>query len=884
MLHWLRSLWRATSRRGRFEDDMDAEMRFHLETRAADLRRRGLAPPLAARLARLEFGSIEKQKDLARAGIGLRRLDEIVGDFRYALRTFVRNRAFAAAAVVTLALGIGANAAIFNLFDALVLRSLPVPHPEQLLLLKLGSRTDQVGNPTFSYPLVRALDAERDIFAGVAGFSGSSFAMGSGESLRRVPGAVVTGAFYETLGLTPAAGRLLTRADDVPGAAAVAVASFGFWERQFGLSPAAIGQAILLDGVPVVIVGVSPRGFAGANVGAVADITLPAAALTQVSPDMAPLLGRGNSWMRALARLRPGVSQEQASARLAAEWPRIVAPVISPEWPAFRKEWFTGGVLRMAPGGTGWTYLRDMYVKPLRVLMAVVALVLLIACANVASLLLARASARRKEIAVRMAIGAGRARLVRQLLVESGTLALAGAAGGIVLATLGGHLLVGMISPGGPPLVFDLTPNWRVIGFTTAVATATALLFGLAPALQSTAAGPAPALREDARTGTPRLRLLPSLVTAQIALSLVLLIGATLFVRTLRNLQTLDPGFRAEGVVLVDLDRRGAAVPATVLDSVRAIPGVVSATVSTHTPLSGSTWTEAAMPAGQPLPERENAVFVGAGPAFFSTLAVGLVAGREFTDQDTADAPAVAIVNQRYADRFFPKQNPVGQFLTVAMGGTRRDLEIVGMARNTNATGLRRTPSATVYVPYSQVIGDRPTAYSVRASGSLAEIGAAMLKTLQPLVPNTPLEARPLSLQLNATIAQERMMAALAGAFGVLALVLASVGIYGLLAYSVARRTREIGIRMALGARRNRVVALVLGGALKPLAAGLLIGLPAAWAAARWIESLLFGLKPTDPVSIALAILALIVVAQAAAWLPARRAARVDPLIALRSE
>ena len=884
MIHWLHSLWRAASRRGVFEDDMDAEMRFHLESRTADLVRRGLAPAEAARRARLEFGSIEKQKDLARAGVGLRLFDEIAGDLRYALRTFVRNRAFAAAAIGTLALGIGANAAIFNLLDALVLRSLPVPHPDQLLLLKLGTRSDPVGDPTFSYPMVRLLDAERGIFAGVGGFSGSSLATGSGENLRRVSGAFVTGAFYETLGLTPAAGRLLSRADDEPGAPPVAVASYGYWERQFALSPGAIGQAIPINGVPVVIVGISPRGFAGANVGAAADLTLPAAALAQVTPDMAGLLGRGNSWMRVLARLQPGVTPEQALARLSAEWPRISTPAIDPTWPPFRKEFVTGATVRLAPGGTGWTYLRQIYVKPLRVLMAVVALVLLIACANVASLLLARASARRKEIAVRMAIGAGRARIVRQLLVESGTLALIGAACGIVLATFGGELLVRMIAADGAPIVFDLTPNWRVIAFTSAVAIATALLFGLAPALQSTAAGPAPALKEGAHTGTPRLRLLPSLVTAQIALSLVLLIGAILFGRTLRNLQTLDAGFRPDGVVLVDLERRGPIVTADVLDTLRAIPGVISATVSTHTPLSGSVWSDRAMPAGQRLPERDNAVFIGAGPAFVSTFGISLVAGREFTDRDAADTPAVAIVNQRYAERYFPKQSPLGQRLTAEVNGALRDLEIVGVARNTNATGLRRTPPVMVYVPYRQLTGDNWTNFSVRASGSLTDVGAAMQRTLQPLVPNTPLAARPLSLQMRATIAQERLMAALAGAFGVLALVLVSIGIYGLLAYAVSRRTREIGIRMALGARRTGVVALVLGGVLKPLAAGLLIGLPAAWGAARWIESLLFGLKPTDPVSIALATLALIAVAQAAAWLPARRAARVDPLIALKCD
>src|SRR5258705_1818372 len=350
-----------------------------------------------------------------------------------------------------------------------------------------------------------------------------------------------------------------------------------------------------------------------------------------------------------------------------------------------------------------------------------------------------------------------------------------------------------MISTGDSPIVFDLTPNWRILGFPTAVAMPTALLFGLAPAMQSTASGAAPALKDDARTGSARSRLLPSLVTAQIALSLVLLIGAALFVRTWRNLLTLDPGFRPQGVLLVDLERRGGAVPSGVIEALRGLPGVLSASVATHTPLSGSRWSEPAMPAGQPLPERDNAIFVGAGPGFFSTIGVGLVSGREFTERDTPESPAVAIVNERYAQRYFPNENPVGRHLTATVNGPRPDLEIVGVAKNTKTTGLRRTPPLTVYVAYAQLPGNNPATITVRATGSMADVSTALLRTLQPLAPNTPLEVRALSAQVQSTIAQERMMATLASGFGLLALVLASVGVYGLLAYCVARRTREIG-------------------------------------------------------------------------------------------
>jgi predicted permease len=880
----LRSYARNLRRRDAFEDAMGDEMRFHLEARAADLVRRGLTPEEARRQARLEFGSIEKQKDIARASVGIRLLDEVRGDLRDALRTLARNTGFATAAVLTLALGIGATTAIFTLIDALMLRSLPVSHPEQLLQLKLGSRTDLTGAASFSYPMIPLLDAERETFAGVAGFSGFGCASGAGETLHRVPCAVVTGAFYDTLGLMPVAGRLLTRADDQPGAPLVAVASYGYWERQFGASPAVIGQTMPINGVPVTLVGVSPPGFVGANVGAVADLTVPVAAIDRLTPNMASLLGKGNEWLRALARLRDGVTEEQAAARLAAAWPRISQASIDPAWPAFRQQGISSAIIRMEPGATGWTNLRELYVKPLRVLMGSVTLVLLIACANVASLLLARTSARRKEMAVRMAIGAGRARLMRQLLVESLTLALLGATGGVWLAVWGSKLLVAMISPAGSPIVFDLSPNWRMLGFAGAVASATALIFGLAPALQGATTDTLAALKEDVRSGTTRLRLLPLLVTLQIALSLVLLFGASLFVRTLRNLQTLDLGFRSQGVLLVEFGRRPGNVPVTVLESVRAIPGVLSASIATHTPLSGSTWSDPVVPVGQPLPERDNAVLIGATPGFFSTLGIGVVSGRDFTEQDGPNSPPVAIVNERYANAYFPHRHAVGQHLTALLDGAKRDLEIVGVVSNTSTQSLRATPPRIVYVAYSQLTGPTFANVIVRANGSFAAVSTALLRLLQPFDRVTPLEVRALSDQLQGAMARERLMASLASAFGTLALVLASVGIYGLLAYGVARRTKEIGIRVALGARPSGVVALVLRGAWIPLAIGVVVGLPIAWALARLIQSMLFRLTPADPTAIGVAALLLFAVANAAAYVPARRASRVDPLVALRHE
>jgi predicted permease len=722
----------------------------------------------------------------------------------------------------------------------------------------------------------------------VAGFSvlsGFSFDVGFPGSVSRVPGAVVTGGYYETLGLTPVVGRLLTREDDEPGAPLVAVASYGYWERQLARSAGAAGQTVQINGVPVTIVGVSPRGFVGAYVGAIADLTMAAAALPQVSPRNAPLLGTGNFWLLMLARPREGVSIPQATTRLNAVWPRIADAVVAPHWPASRRKAMADSLFQMSPGGTGWTYLRDVYRKPLFVLMAVVGLVLLIACANVASLLLARAAARQREIAVRLAIGAGRARIVRQLLIESSTLlSLIGAAVGVAVAWVSGHFLVSMISTGPEHISFDLAPNWRVLGFTSAVAIATGVLFGVAPALQTTGAGPSAALKEQARSSGSRSRLLPWLVSAQVALPLVLLAGAALFVRTLHNLQRVDPGFSAESVLLVDLEGRPVAVRRALIEEVQRLPGVASASLSTHTPLSGSVWSDPAVPAGQPLPERDNAFFIGAGPRFFATMQIHLMSGREFTERDSADGPAVAVVNEAYAQRHLANRNPVGQHLSASVNGTRKDLEIVGLARNTNAAGLRRSPPPTVYVAYAQLTGDVATTLAVRAAGPLGRVSPEIQQALQSKLPGAPIEVRPFSAQVEATIVKERMMATLAGGFGLLALTLTCVGLYGLLAYSVAQRTKEIGIRMALGAQAPRVVALVLKDGARLVAIGIALGLPAAWAASRWVESMLFGLTPTDPAAIGGAIVLLAVAAQLAACMPARRASRLDPLTALRHD
>jgi predicted permease len=787
--------------------------------------------------------------------------------------------------VVTLALGIGANTAIFSLIDGLMLRYLPVRNPHELVQLKfqLPGATGS-GNASFSHAIVRALADRREIFEGVAGFSGYTFRVGTGDAVRKVDGALVAGDYYETFGLRPELGRLLTRHDDEVSAPLVMVISYGFWERQFFAEPGAIGSSLIINGMPVTIVGVSTPGFVGANVGSIADITMAASSLRRIDAATGPLLSPGNFWMRIIARPPAGVTPSQATARLQTAWSGLWDSVIATHWPASRRREFANARFILEPGGTGWTLLRERYQQPLMVLMAVVAFVLLIACANVAGLMLARATARQREIAVRLAIGAGRSRIIRQLLTESTLLSLIGAAVGVMFAWSSSRLLVSLISTGSLRVTLDLTPNTTVLLFTTAVAVATGVLFGLAPAWQLMTPAWSSAWNEDGRVTSARSRLLSVLIAGQVGLSLLLLVGAGLFIQTLQNMQRFDPGFRHEGVLIVDLQGRRTAIPEGVVDDVRRLPGVISASMSTHTPLSGAVWSDIALPRGQALPERDTAYFIGAGPRFFETMQTRLLAGREFDDRDSRDAPPVAIINKAYASQHFPHRNPVGETLGAVVRGERRDLQIVGVAEDTSAAGLRNTPPPTVYVSYRQLSGDFPTTLEVRASGSLAQLAASLGRVVQQRLPEATVEVLPLSTQIGASMFQERLMAALSGAFGTLALVLACVGLYGLMAYTVVRRTREMGIRLALGSPRSRVIGMVLKNALRLVVAGVLLGLPGVWLASRSVRSMLFGLNPADPATVIVAVSLLMAAGLLAAYIPAQRAASVDPLAALRCD
>jgi predicted permease len=882
------------------ERDIEREIRGHLELEAEEQRACGLAPPEAGNAARRAFGNPTLVAEDTRAVWKWTTLGHLFQDVKYALRTMRKNPGFSAAAVLSLALGTGANTAIFSLIDALLLRSLPVHNPGEIVQVMLVEE-GRAGS-SFGYPAIGALAARRDLFAGLGGFTAASFNLTSGDSVERVAGAWVTGGYYQTLGLQPFAGRLLTAGDDQPDAPPVAVLSYDYWDRRFGHDFNVLGRSLQIEGKPVTLVGVSPPGFIGANVGDAANLTLPLAALPQLIPSRAQQLESGSQWLRVLARLRPGISIgisiTQAKAHLAVIWPRMAPIATTPRMNPQRRQALLASSIDLIPGGTGYSYFREQFRRPLFILMGITGLVLLIACANFANLLLARGTARAKEIALRFAIGAGRGRIVRQLLTESLMLSLLGAALGIALAGIGSRLLVALLSTGRTAILLDLRPDARVLLFTSAIAIATGILFGLVPALRATAAGPGPALKADAGiTPRTRSRLLPALVTSQVALSLVLLIGAGLFVRTLRNLQQIDPGFRREGVLLVLLDASRAgyragnqgtrltAVYQELLDRYAGLPGVVSASLSNNTPLSGGIHSQPVSINGQP-PTQESVHFNSVSPRFFETLGTPRVLGRDVTEQDGPGAAAVAIVNEAFVRRYLPGVPPMGQ--QVAMAEKRaKPMEIVGVVKDAVSFSLREPPPPTVYVPYLQ----NPEAigfvyFEIRAAGSLSQTAALVRDDLRARFPQTPVQAQvlPLTEQVDRALIQERLLAALGTCFGALALMLAGVGLYGLLAYTVTRSTSEIGIRMALGALPGEVLWLVLKSALRLVGLGVAVGIPAAWVASRLIAAMLFGLTATDPLTIVGATLMLMLAALLAAFLPARRAIQVDPMVALRHE
>ena len=869
----LRGVLEGAFEQSRLDGELDDEIRFHLDMQVEDNIRAGMAPAQARAAALRSFGAAEPMKERYRARRSFPFAENLIHDVRYALRSLRNNPIFTGAAVISLALGIGANTAIFTLIDAVMLRQLPVRNARELVRITVP-QSDMGAGVAFPYPIVGALAEHRELFAALAGVATTEFHVEGVE----VPGLWVTGRYYETLGVTPVAGRLLSPSDDLPGAPPAAVITDGYWARRYGRAPGAIGTRVRLGQTDAAIVGVSPPGFTGIVIGHAADITVAGAALPAIEGDLGRLKLGMNYWMLGvIARPRAGVPAAQLRAPLWALWSNLFER--APE-----KKFFRSGP-EIQSAATGWSGLRQQFSRPLAVLMGVVALVLLIACANVANLSFARAGARQREIALRLAIGASRGRIAGQLLCESLLLSSAGAAIGIALASWGTRFIVDLISSGPAGRVaLDLTLHWDILLFTTIAATGTALLFGLAPALRASR-GASVLIRGAIETAARGRRLAPALVALQTALSLVLLIAAGLFLGTLRNLRRFDVGFAREGVLLAEQPgasfqtaAQGRALNRALLERIIRLPGVASASLS-NSPIFSDSWINYGVSVVGHAEQPVDIPFHRIGPRYFETLRTPVIEGREFTLRDNPAAPPVAVINESFARRFLPEGHPIGRFLRIE--GMSAPAEIAGLVKDVRAVSLREAAEPAVYVPFFQRKEGLTAVFTIRAAGSLAQVESELRGALRG---SEPVEIKPLDASVERTLVQERLEATLATAFGALALTLASIGLYGVLAYTVARRTREIGIRMALGAARGSVLRMIMQEAALLLAAGIAIGLPAAGLAGRLVDSLLFGMHAGDPGTAAIAIAVLVASGMLAAVLPAIRAARVEPAVALRYE
>jgi len=925
-------------------DELDEEIRAHIEMSVRERVERGESPDAARAAARREFGNVGLVKETTRDVWGWVWLERIVQDVRYGLRMLRKNPGFTAVAVLTLALGIGANTAIFSLIDALLLRSLPVRDPQELVVLKWSAHKDphfssssnygdcQIQSPrdnmsacSFSHPFFDELRAQSGIFSSVTASGGTLqldlTGVGPASLLQ---GLLVAGNYFDTVGVRRAVGRMILPSDEEPSAPPVVVLSYGYWERTFGGSPSIVGKTFALNGVPTTIVGVAERRFSGLTPGIRLDAWLPLSLRPRVSAFWTPQQEDvGAFYLLIVGRLRPDVPRGEAEAAVSSLFRNETLHAPQPlfaetDEPAVK-------LLPVQSGLNGGA--RGKYSASLLLMMCAVGIVLLIACANVAGLLLARSAARQKEIAVRLALGAGRGRIVRQLLVESVLLSALGAAFGVLLAIWGAHAIIALLASGTTlPLGFDASIDTRVLLFTAATALLTGILFGLAPAMRSTRVDLTPALKDGGRgsagAGGARnhwFTMGNALVIGQIALTMIVLVGAGLLVRTLRNLRNVDPGFDTSNVLDFDINPMIGGYKGTQIDVLYAnlqrrlstIPGVESVGYSGHTLLSGGLGATRFHLPGSDENSSVASDSLSVGPNFFATMKFTFLEGRDFSPAEFASAseytaawfaymaaqgasaasnsgapkssnPTPMIVNQMFVRRYLGNTNPLGQRLEGGLASDRgTGYVIIGVVRDAKYVNLRRDIQPTAYVPAA---GFR-AAFELRTAGNPTSIIPAVRSVVNQVASNLPIfDVAAQSQNIELLLYQERLVAQLSSFFGVLALVLACVGLYGLLSYEVARRTREIGIRMALGAEQRDVMKMVVGDGLALTITGVVAGIAAALGVMRYLGSILYDVRPGDPATLATVAGILLIVALAACCVPARRATRVDPMVALRYE
>ncbi|MFY9608918.1 MAG: ABC transporter permease, partial [Blastocatellia bacterium] len=830
--------------------------------------------------------------------------DEMFQDLRYGVRMLVKDKPFTAVAVLSLALGIGANTAIFQLLNAVRLRALPVNAPHELAEVRLADMDGARGSftswhPTVTNPIWEQIRERQEAFSGLFAWGTNGFNLASGGEVRPAQGLWVSGDFFNVLGIQPVLGRVFTASEDQRGCSAPgAVISHAFWQREYGADANVIGRKLTLSDSPLEIIGVTPANFSGLEVGRSFDIALPICAEAVIRGKNHRLDSGTDWWLTVTGRLKQGWSLEQASAQLQAISPSLFDTTLPANYPPVSVEKYRAFKLTAVPAGTGVSLLRENYERSLWLLLAIAGLVLLIACANLANLLLARANAREREIAVRQALGASRGRLIRQLLVESLLLAVVGAVLGAFLAQGLSRLLVSFLSTGGDAVFLDLAPDWRVLGFAASLAVLTCVLFGLAPAMRVTRIDPGSAMKAGGRgltAGRERVSLRRVLVVTQVALSVVLVAGALLFSRSLGKLLTVDPGFRQEEILIANVGFRKLSLPpegrlafrGQLLERIRAIPGVEAASDTSIVPLSGSASGNNFWLDGANRNERTNASHSQVGPDYFKTLNMPLLDGRPFNERDTAGSPKVAIVNEAFSHELLKGANPVGQRLWIEKTPNDPEtlFEIVGLVRNTKYSDLREDFGPIAYFASAQDPRPAPGGQlMIRSSLPQDQMVEAVKRLFDDINPSISVSFQGFQTMIQTSLLRERLIATLSGFFGLLALLLASIGLYGILSYGVASRTKELGVRMALGARASNVLWLILREALVLVIVGVAVGLPVLFGVTRFVSSLLFGLGGTDPLSLIVATLLLVSVAMVAGYLPARRATRIDPMVALRYE
>ena len=826
-------------------------------------------------------------------------------DLRYSVRLLRKNLSFTAVAVLMLALGIGANTAIFQLINAVRLRTLPVKNPQELVEVRIADTTGARGSwaswhATATNPIWEQIRDNQQSFSSILAWGSDRWVnLASGGEARFAQTVWVSGDFFNTLGVQPILGRGFTKSDDQRGCGSSGtVISYAFWQREFAGDPLVIGKMVRLEGRPFEIIGVTPASFFGLEVGQSFDVALPICAQPVLYPEDSALTDGTHWWLSVVGRLKPGWSPDQATVSLNAISSAVFEASLTSNYPAESVKTYLAFKLSAVPVGTGVSQLREAYGDPLWLLLAIAGLVLLVACANLANLMLARASAREREIAVRVALGASRLRLIRQLLVESLLLAAAGATLGALIAGDLSRFIVSFISTEGDGLFVALETDWRVAAFTTGVAILTCALFGLTPAVRVTRLAPNTILNAGGRGLTAsreRFGLRRALVVTQVALSVVLVVGALLFSRSLRKLMTLDAGFQQNGLMVayvnpgdmkVPPDRR-LAFKRELLDRVRSVPGVEAAAETNVVPLTGTSWSNKLWIAGSNPEQGTNSYISVISADYFKTMGTPLAAGRDFDERDSLNSPKVAIVNESFARQFTNGANPIGARFWIEATPTEPQTlyEIVGLTRDAKYRDLREDFAPVFFRSMSQNSrAGEFTQLVLRSNSDPSAILSGAKHAINEINPAIVVTSAVFRSQVENSLLRERLMAMLSGFFGVLALLLACIGLYGMMSYSVAGRTNEIGIRMALGAKPRDVLWLILRETLVLVVAGVTAGLLAALFVTSLGSSLLFGLSPADPVSICVAVLVMLAVAAVAGYIPARRATKVDPMVALRYE